>query len=186
VAGKPIPQGVFIHWMHIAALGAVASKHGTPAIDASDPPGFENCIAQVRQRDKTLAHAPASQIKTDCEQLFKSLSHQVMSYLITADWYLADAARRHVAPSQATVFAEFKRDERKTFKTSAAFERYIRQTGQTPVDSLFRVRVSLADKRLVSALHGAKAVNAEVRRLYLKRTLCAAIVMMEDCGKKVS
>jgi hypothetical protein len=172
--------------MHIAALGAVASKHGTPAIDASDPPGFENCIAQVRQRDKTLAHAPASQIKTDCEQLFKSLSHQVMSYLITADWYLADAARRHVAPSQATVFAEFKRDERKTFKTSAAFERYIRQTGQTPVDSLFRVRVSLADKRLVSALHGAKAVNAEVRRLYLKRTLCAAIVMMEDCGKKVS
>jgi hypothetical protein len=179
-AGDRISRGVFLHWMEIAARSASGQSPNAPVILPSDPPQFVNCIAQARHVDKKLAHAPTQQLRDDCEQLFSSLSRQVLDYLIHADWYLADGARLHLIPSQSQLLQAFNSARKKTFPTTAAFLAYVRKTGQTPADSVFRVKVGLIANRLKARLHSG--VEAHLRRLYLRQTRCAALVKVDDCG----
>jgi hypothetical protein len=180
VAGSTITRGVFLHWMEIAARSAAGQSPNTPVILPSDPPEFTNCIAQARQVDKKLAHATTQQLHDDCEELFRSLSRQVLDYLIHADWYLADGARLHLIPSESQLIHAFNTARKKTFRTTAAFLAYIRKTGQTPADSLFRVKVGLIATRLKERLHGD--VESHLRQSYLRQTHCTALVQVADCG----
>jgi anti-sigma regulatory factor (Ser/Thr protein kinase) len=186
-AGSPISRGVFLHWLTIAAESQSAQGQGTPALVPTDPPAFSKCIADARRGDPKLAKAPASQVQADCSQLFKSLSSQALDYLIKADWYLADAARRGVRPSNAAVLAAFQADRNRSFPTTAGFLAFLRKTGQTRVDAIYRVRVTLVANQLAAKEPGGPAqrvaaLQQEVRRRYRAGTHCAAIVAMPDCG----
>src|ERR1700722_2402614 len=78
VAGNPITTQAFNHWMYVAAKSQAAQSPGQPVIVPNDPPDFNQCISNVRKQIPSLAKTPAKQLKSDCGQLFTSLSSQVM------------------------------------------------------------------------------------------------------------
>jgi foldase protein PrsA len=142
VAGNPITLQAVNHWMYIAAKSQAAQSPGAPVIVPNDPPDFKGCIAQARKEIPSLAKSPDSQLKTDCKQLFTSLSAQVMTYLIKAYWYQLEAARLHVTPTDAQVQQAFQQAKNQQFKTPAQFQTFLSQTGQTLQDILFRFRIN--------------------------------------------
>jgi foldase protein PrsA len=142
VAGNPISTQAFNHWMFVVAKGQAASSPGQPVIVPNDPPNFSKCIAQVRAQIPSLEKISDKQLETDCNRLFTSLSSQVMGFLITTYWYQADAHKLGIKETTAEVNAALAKAKKGQFSTAAQFNTYLKSTGQTLDDVLFRVRRS--------------------------------------------
>jgi foldase protein PrsA len=163
--GNPITLQTFNHWMYVAAKGQAAQNPSAPVIVPNDPPGFTNCIAQVRKQIPSLAKTPAATVKSDCNQLFTSLSSQVMDFLIKAYWYQADAAKMHITISQQEVQQQFNTAKQQQFPTAAQFTAFLKQTGQTMADIIYRVRINGLFKKLI-AKYTTPVTSAEVQAYY--------------------
>jgi foldase protein PrsA len=151
VSGNTITTRAFNHWMYIAAKGQTQSNPGAPLVVPNDPPDFNGCVAQVRKEVPSLAKVPSKQLKATCKQLFTSLSGQVLDFLIRAYWYQADAAKHHVSVSNTAVMNAFNHDKTAQFGTNqASFQSFLKQSGQTTQDVLYRVRVHLIYQKLVN------------------------------------
>ena len=148
VAGNPITTQAFNHWMFVVAKSEAAQSPGTPVIVPNDPPNFNTCISEVRKQIPTLAKSKTATLRSDCKQLFTSLSSQVMDFLITAYWYQADAAKLHVNVTDADVQKTFNAAKKQTFPTAAGFNAYLTQTGQTMEDVLYRFKVNAIVQKL--------------------------------------
>ncbi len=165
VAGNPITTRSFDHWMYVASAQEVAQSPGAPIITPTDPPGFTNCVAQVRKAIPMLAKIPNATIKADCARLFTTLSGQVLNFLITGYWYQADAALAHITVSDAQVQKMFETEKKQAFPTEAAYQQFLTKSGKTQADLLFQFRVSQLYKKLI-AKHASNVSSAQINSYY--------------------
>jgi foldase protein PrsA len=165
MAGNPITTSAFNHWIFIAAKGNASQSPGAPVIVPNDPPDFKSCIAQVRKQIPTLAKSSDSTLKSECGQLFTSLSSQVMDFLIKAYWYQAEATKLKVNVTDAQVQQAFATAKKAQFPTEAAFQTFLSQSGQTLQDILFRVRVNQIYMKLL-AKHNTTVTSAQIQSYY--------------------
>jgi foldase protein PrsA len=151
VAGNQISTRAFDHWMYVAAKGNASQSPGAPVIVPSDPPSFASCIKQVRQQIPSLAKTPDKTLKTECGQLFTSLSSQVMDFLIKSYWYQLLAHKLHIKLTQSQLSAAFAQAKKQSnLTTPAAVTKFLSETGQTLPDIMYRVRVNELYKDLVA------------------------------------
>jgi foldase protein PrsA len=165
VAGNQITTQAFNHWMYVAAKSQAAQSPGQPVIVPTDPPQFTKCISTVRQAVPSLAKQTDKTLRTDCQQLFTSLSGQVMDFLIKAYWYQADAARLGLKVTDAQVQKAYATAKKQAYPTAAAFNQFLGQTGFTVNDLLFRFRVSQLFQKL-AAKHTTKITPATIQTYY--------------------
>ena len=165
VDGNPITTKAFDHWMYVAAKSQAAQSPGAPVIVPTDPPKFNGCIAQVRKSVPTLAKVPASQVRTDCKQLFTSLSSQVLDFLIKTYWYQLEAQRLHIKVTDKQVQNAFETAKKQQFSTDTQFQTFLSQTGQTLQDILFRFRANQIFQKLI-ARHSSKVTSAQIQAYY--------------------
>ncbi|HEY1524400.1 MAG TPA: peptidyl-prolyl cis-trans isomerase [Solirubrobacteraceae bacterium] len=165
VAGNPITTRAFNHWMFVAAKSQAAQSPGAPVIVPNDPPDFNHCVAQVRQQIPTLAKDSNKTIRSECKQLFTSLSGQVLDFLIKGYWYQAEAAREHIKVTDADVQKAFDKAKKQQFPTAAGFNTFLSQTGQTLQDILFRFRINQIFQKLL-AKQNSKVSAADIKTFY--------------------
>jgi foldase protein PrsA len=165
VDGNPVTMQAFNHWMYVAAAGNAAQSPGSPVIVPNDPPNFEKCVAQARKEIPQLAKTPTKSIRQQCQALFTSLSGQVMDFLIRAYWYQAVAHNQGVKVTDAEVQKQFQADKKQAYPTEAQFQQFLKQTGQTTQDVLYRVKVNLLYQKLIKK-HTAKVTSAQIASYY--------------------
>ncbi len=165
VAGTPITTQAFNHWMYVAAKSQAAQSPGQPVIVPTDPPQFAQCVANVKKAVPSLAKQSDKTLRSDCQQLFTSLSGQVMDFLIKAYWYQADAARQHLSVTTAQVQKQYAAAKQQAYPTAAAFDNFLKQTGFTVDDLMFRFRVSALFQKL-AAKHTTKITPATIQAYY--------------------
>jgi foldase protein PrsA len=165
VDGNPITTRAFDHWMYVAAKSQASQNPGAPIIVPSDPPNFAHCIAQVKAEVPTLAKASTTTLRSDCKQLFTTLSSQVLDFLIKGYWYQAEAAKEHITVTNAQVQKAFETAKKQQFPTAAGFNQFLSQTGQTLQDILFRFRVNQVFTKLL-AKHTTKVTPAAIAAFY--------------------
>jgi foldase protein PrsA len=165
VAGNPITTQAFNHWMFVAAKSQAAQSPGQPVIVPNDPPNFDKCVTQVRKEIPQLAKTATKTLQTDCKQLFTSLSSQVMDFLIKSYWYQADANKLGVKVTDADVQKAFTAARKQQFPTTAGFNNFLTQTGQTLPDILFRFRINAIVQKLV-AKHSSTVTPAQIQAYY--------------------
>jgi hypothetical protein len=187
VAGTPITLADFEHWERVAAKNQAAQSPGQPVVAPADPPRFDMCIAAERKANPGFAHRPAAALRSICSELFKTLSSQVLEFLIKADWYRDQAVRQGVTPSAATVDKALSTDKRQSFPTQGSYQAFLRKTGQSDADLRFRLAVQLAVTALAARQTGsanarAAAVDKQVTRIFRPQTLCAPQYVMFDCS----
>ena len=184
VAGMLITRVTFDHWLRVAARGSASQFRGAAVlIVPTDPPTFAGCIAQVRARIPNLARVSTAQIRRDCRQLFTTLTRQVLDFLIKADWYQEVAATDHIVITKSQVAHRLATDKRTQFPTPAAYQRFLRRTGQTTRDIVFRVRIILIYQALIKTAHGdAHLLEQQVRKAFGPSTSCARYYEMADCA----
>jgi foldase protein PrsA len=167
VAGNPVTTQAFNHWMYVAAKSQAAQSPGQPVIVPEDPPNFSQCVANVKKQIPSLAKTSNKQLKSDCSQLFTSLSSQVMDFLIKAYWYQADAQKLHINVTNAQVQKAFATAKQQQFPTAAQFNSFLSQTGQTQQDILFRFRINQIFTKLL-AKHNTAVSQSDIQAYYTK------------------
>ncbi len=116
---------------------------------------------------------PRATLRAQCPTLFSSLDHQVLDYLILARWYDRQAAADGIVITDAAVRRQFQRDKHEAYPNEAAFQTFLKQTGQTVGDVLFRIRANLASVALLHRFHGRlHPLDRSVRIRWRPLTYC--------------
>jgi foldase protein PrsA len=164
VAGNPITTKTFNHWMYIAAKGQASQSPGSPVI-IPDPPNFKNCIATLKKLIPTTTKTSEATLKNDCKQGFQQIRDQVLDFLIRSYWYQADAASQKIKVTDKQIQQAFQVAKQAQFPTDTQFQNFLKQTGQTLQDILYRVRVNQIYKKLL-AKAGSTVTPAAIQSYY--------------------
>jgi foldase protein PrsA len=166
VAGNPITLRALKHWMYVDAKGQSAQQPGVPVIVPEDPPNFDKCVAQVRAGIPQLAKASTKTIRSECQQLFTSLSGQVFDFLIKGYWYQGTAHKQGITLTKAQLNQAIDKAKKQSgIKTDAQYKQFLTSSGYTPADIAFRIRVSTLYSKLVKQ-HPTNVSNAEIASYY--------------------
>jgi hypothetical protein len=187
-ASHVITQGMFTHWMLVAALrDAEESGYGaggTQRVVVPDPPKYVACIASLPAKLGAATPSRGS-VKRQCEQHYDVLKAQVLQSLITAEWFFAEGEARGLHVSGAEVKRRVAKVRRNGFATQAAWESYLRRGGETEADQQFRSRLKLYAAKVQPQLAGGReALLAFVKDFPIRwaaRTNCRNGFVVADC-----
>jgi hypothetical protein len=181
-----------------AALPPVA-----PAPPASSPPAPDQtlvCVAAQAITGQTYSHwltvsnkdaGPPG--KGQPPPSATELRNEVLGFLISSEWVKGEAAELGVRVSAGEVRKNFDHIRNQQFPKRGEFERFLRQSGETVADLLFRVELNLLSQRVqkhvLAAHHSAsskeRALSPFVKTFKARwqaQTYCAAQYAVADCG----
>jgi foldase protein PrsA len=136
---------------------------------------------------------PRSPVPRPGTRRWRVLSAQVMEFLIGGRWIALEARERGIRVSRRMVRRTFERQRRESFPSEREYRRWLRSSGQTERDLLFRVRLDmLSDRVRRHALRGIEDPEEQQRRLeefvadfrakWRARTECAPRFLVPECG----
>jgi hypothetical protein len=119
---------------------------------------------------------------------------EVIDYLLRARWFIGEARDEHITVSDTQVRRQFEKQKREQFPTPEDFNAFLKQTGQTVPDILFRVRVNILYSRLLARFgsNGSDPTSLDrfdrhVSAKWKPLTYCrAAYTLATDCGHSIS
>jgi hypothetical protein len=121
------------------------------------------------------------------------LRKQVLAFLIPADWVKGEAHRLRIHVSATEVGRRFYSIRRQQFPKHAEFELFLRQSGETVADLLFRTELNLVSGRIqrhiLAGHRGARSQERALSRFvkafrlrWRAQTYCASSYVTDDCG----
>jgi hypothetical protein len=125
------------------------------------------------------------------------VAKEVLGFLISSDWLLEEARSLHIHLSDREVRREFERIRAQQFPKHGEFGAFLKQTGQTAADLLFRVKLNLLSGRvqahIVAAQRSARGKERalarfirDFKRRWQALTYCTPEYAVVDCGRVVS
>jgi hypothetical protein len=117
---------------------------------------------------------------------------QALSFLISSDWVLGEARALHIDLTTAQVRHSYDRIRAQQFPKLRELHAFLRSSGQTISDLLFRVRLNLSSERIQRRIAAARGAKSKARALarfvegfkrkWQAQTYCAAAYLVNDCG----
>jgi foldase protein PrsA len=164
VNGVPITMDTFNHWLQIAANSSQQSNTGSAIHQAAPvPPDYTACVTALKQQLAALLKGKATpsqaQLKAQCAQEYQSYLQQVMQFLVSAEWVLGEAKKQGINVTDKQVIQQFQMIKKQQFPTDAAYQAFLKQSGETEADLLLRVKLELISTKLRAK---ATAANAKV------------------------
>src|SRR4051795_10665552 len=126
VDGESIDKADFTHWMNVAA-----KTSGQPGAAVPDPQaGYKACIAAKRKATPAPAKGQPkvtdAQLKTQCEQEYKTLRDQVVGLLIGFKWIQGQADSMGIKVSDADVKKAFDQQRKQSFPKDADYQKFLK------------------------------------------------------------
>jgi len=149
VDGTPIKKAEFDHWLSVAARQSVPpGSSATPAVP--DPPNYTGCVAALQKQPapKGQKKPSAAALKAQCEQQYNGLKTQVMQFLIQSQWLLKEADARNLTAKPAAVQKQLDDQIKQSFPKKADFNKFLKTSGMTMQDLLFRVKVDVLTQQV--------------------------------------
>ncbi len=171
VNGKSITKTAFSHWMGVAATSSTGSAGATKPV-IPEPPNYTACIAHFAaiSPKPEKGHAPptAKQLKTECENQYKSLSQEVLGFLISSEWVIGEAGSLGIKLSDKEVKKQFQSIKAQQFPKAAEFEKFLASSGQTVSDLLLRVKLNMLSTKIQSKIVKTKGTisQSQVEKYY--------------------
>ena len=170
INGTPITKTAFDHWMSVAAATSAAGTTEKPAVP--EPPSYTTCIAhlaKIAPKPAKGQSAPTTkQLKSECEQQYKSLQTEVLGFLISSQWVIGEASSLNVKLSDALVKKEFTKIKSAQFPKGAEFEKFLTTSGQTVSDLLLRVKLNMLSAKIQKQIvkEKSKVTQAQIATYY--------------------
>src|SRR5690242_16703250 len=149
VGGTPIKKEDFNHWLAVAAKQSVPAG-STAAAAVPDPPNYTNCVATLQKQPvaKGQQKPSAAALKAQCAQQYNGLKTQVMQFLIQSQWLLKEADSRKLTAKPAQVQQQLNDQIKQSFPKRADFNKFLKTSGMTMNDLLFRVKVDVLTQQV--------------------------------------
>lgn len=121
------------------------------------------------------------------------LVSEVMGFLISSDWVIGEAQERHIVISETKVRHTYDHIRHQQFPRNREFKAFLKSSGETVADLLFRVRLNLLSakiqRQVIAGHHGAhsqkQALSRFVREFKTRwqaQTYCEPAYAVSDCG----
>jgi foldase protein PrsA len=149
VDGTPITKTDFNHWLNVAAKQSVpAGSTAAPAVP--DPPDYTKCVAALQKQPvaKGQKKPSVAALKAQCAQQYDGLKTQVMQFLIQSQWLLQEANARKLTAKPAQVQQQLNDQIKQSFPKRADFNKFLKTSGMTMQDLLFRVKVDVLTQQV--------------------------------------
>jgi foldase protein PrsA len=165
-----ISKDAFGHWMSVAASSGSTATGEKPVVP--DPPNFTACIAHLQKTapkpEKGQKAPTAAQLKTQCQQQYKSLQQEVLGFLISSSWVLGEGKSLGVKVSDKEVHKEFEKIRSAQFPKAADFEKFLASSGQSVSDLLLRVKLNLLSQKLQKKVVQSKGTitSTQIKKYY--------------------
>jgi hypothetical protein len=186
-----------------AASSSAGVAPTTPAPAGTAEPASERvlvCVGSEAITGATYSHwltvakdADGPSVKGHHAASATELQSEVLGFLVSSDWVIGEARDLGVSVSAAKVNKEFDDIRRTQFRKRGEFEAFLRKSGQTVADLLFRVELNLLSERIQkhvvaghrSAASQRRALSQFVKAFKMKweaQTYCASEYDVKDCG----
>jgi foldase protein PrsA len=168
VGDEEITQEEFDKWLKTAVSG---QAQGGAAV-VPDPPEFTKCVAEKKKAPLPKGQKQQSDaaLKKQCEQEYDTLKREVMLFLIQAEWVMQEAEEQGVEVSDASVKKSFEDQKKQAFPTDKAYNEFIKSSGMTEEDILFRVKLNELQQKLTQKVteDATKITDEDVQEYYEK------------------
>jgi foldase protein PrsA len=168
VGDETITQDEFDKWLKTAAQGQ--AQGGTAAVP--DPPSFEKCVAAKKKLPSPKGQQKPSDatLKKQCETEFDTLKTEVMQFLIQAAWVEQEAADQDVKVSDKEIKQSFEDQKKQAFPTDKAYQDFLKTSGMTEEDILFRVKLDQLQQKLTEKItqSATKVSEQDISEYYEK------------------
>lgn len=174
VGGTSITKTTFQHWLSVAAASSAQTTAGTtaPKPVVPDPPTYSACVAHLQataaKPAKGQAKPTPAQLKSQCEQQYKTLQQEVLGFLISSQWVIGEAGDQGVKVSDAEVKKQFEQIKKQQFPKAADFQKFLASSGQTISDLLLRVKLNLLSSKIQKKVASKKTpvTKAQIAKYY--------------------
>jgi foldase protein PrsA len=129
---------------HSVPAGAVADVGGKP-ITKTQFDHWLNVVVAVQQPPKSKQKPKAPKPGT---KQYDQIAQQVMQFLVSAYWIEGEAADRGVTASADEVKRQFKQTREQSFPNEKAYQKFLKQSGQTQADIDFRVKLDVLSNKV--------------------------------------
>jgi foldase protein PrsA len=150
-----ISKATLDHWIPVEAV-VLYQEYPTKPVPSGvipDPPNYTACIAYseaTRQKLRENGPAPtAAQLRSKCEQKLQELKELTLNTIIGWDWLIRAGTALGMHASDAEVKQRFTEENQRYFPKRSEFTRYLKLTGQTVADILFRDRVQVFEAKII-------------------------------------
>ena len=168
VGDEEITQEEFDKWLKTAVSG---QAQGGEAV-VPDPPQFTKCVAAKKDAPvpKGQEKPTDAALKKQCQQEYDTLKREVMLFLIQAEWVKQEAEEQGVEVSDASVKKSFEDQKKQAFPTDKAYNEFIKTSGMTEEDILFRVKLNELQQKLTQKVteDATKVTDADIEEYYEK------------------
>jgi foldase protein PrsA len=168
VGDEEITQEEFDKWLKTAVSGQAQGA----ATVVPDPPEFTKCVAAKKDAPLPKGQEQQSEaaLKKQCEQEYDTLKREVMLFLIQAEWVEQEAEEQGVEVSDASVKKSFEDQKKQAFPTDKAYNEFIKTSGMTEEDILFRVKLNELQQKLTQKVtqDATKVTDEDIQEYYDK------------------
>jgi foldase protein PrsA len=129
-----------------------------------DPPDFEKCVAAKQKTPvpKGQKQPAADELKKQCKTEYDTLKREVMQFLIQGEWVEQEADKRGIEIKQAELKKALEDQKKAVFPNDKQYNQYLKTSGMTEEDVLFRVKLNELQQRLTQKVtEDAKKVSDE-------------------------
>jgi len=151
-----ISKATLEHWMPVEAV-VLYQEYPTKPVPMGvmpDPPNYTACIAYSKSTPQKLVESgpkpSAAQLKDKCAARYKELKELTLNTLIVWDWTIAVGKELGMNASDAEAKQRLEEVNKRYFpRGGAEYANYLKYTGQTGPDMLYRSRVQVFEAKLI-------------------------------------
>jgi foldase protein PrsA len=167
VGDETITQDEFTKWLTAAVKSQ--AQGGTAVVP--DPPDYAKCVAAKKKQPVTgKSKTTSAALKKQCSSEYTTLKRQVMQFLIQAQWVEQEADKQNIKVSDKDVQKTLAAQKKQAFPTEKAYQQFLKTSGMSEADILFRVRLSQLQEKLTKKItkDAEKVSDADVEAYYNK------------------
>jgi foldase protein PrsA len=160
----------------VLAVAAVASSAGgVESGDVADvdkagtvsKDDFNHWLTVVSSQPQPGQKKPAAPPKPGTRQ-YDAVKQQVMQFLVSAKWIEGEAKERDISATDAEVKRQFEQTKDQSFPNEKAYKRFLKTSGQTEEDLLFRVKLDVLSNKIRQKVteSSQKVSDDEIEKYY--------------------
>jgi foldase protein PrsA len=108
---------------------------------------FDHWLTVVASQPQPGQRKPSQPPKPGTRQ-YDAVKQQVMQFLVSAKWIEGEASERGVSATDAEVKRQFEQTKDQSFPNDRAYQRFLKTSGQTEEDLLFRVKLDVLSNKI--------------------------------------
>jgi foldase protein PrsA len=133
----------------LSSAGGVESGDVADVEDAGNvsEQDFDHWLTVVSSQPQPGQSKPSKPPKPGSRQ-YDAVKQQVMQFLVSAKWIEGEASERGLSATDAEVKRQFGQTKDQSFPNDKAYQRFLKTSGQTEEDLLFRVRLDVLSNKI--------------------------------------